>query len=961
MAFGHAGYHEFAVLKRTGNRMRGKIAALAGALLMAGSIAMPVESAPKAPSKIPTPKEFLGHEIGEDYFLASYRQLSDYWKVLAAKSPRVKMVSIGSTSEGRQQYMMIVSSPENLKHLDRYRQIAQQLAQAKGVTPAQAHALAAQGKAVVWIDGGLHANEVEPAQGMILALYKAVTDNDPEWQRILNNVIILYAQANPDGQDLNADWYMRNTDPLKRAGGIYTMNPPPASVTPTMLHHYVGHDDNRDFYMSNLVETANINNVLFRRWFPQIIYNQHQTGPAGAIVFMPPFRDPFNYNYDPLIMDELSGVGAALHTRLVSEDKAGSTMRSGAPYDTWYNGSERTISYFHNAIGILTEIIGNPTPQQIPLVPINQLPHNDLPMPVPPKIWHFSQSIAYTMSMDRAILNHAATNREMLLYNIYKMGANSIQRGSQDSWTITSDRINALEAAAKAQADARDGAGGAPRGDVMSGRIPVDPSLYDKVLHDPARRDARGYIIPADQADFPTAIVFLNALIKNGIEVEKANASFSVNGKTYPAGSFVVQAAQAYRPEIMDMFEPQDHPQDFEYPGGPPNRPYDVAGWTLAMQMGIHYDRIVDGFSGPLAPVSGLIKTPAGHMLGSGQAGWLVDHAVINSFTLTNRLLKANLPVSWLKTPMDEGGHHFGPGALWIPYGSAAAGIVSKGVAALGIDAYALPAAPSSPAIALKPVRIGLVDVYGGSMSSGWTRWLFEQLEFPFTKVYPARLDAGDLKRDFDVIVMTDGVYTSAVRRPAGRGKQPEPGEIPEQFRSWLGTVSDDKTAPQLDAFVKGGGALVLTGCSSHLAEAMKLPVQDALLEAGPNGKPRPLPGTKFYIPGSLLAASVDPSQPLAYGMNDRAMMFFEDSPTFKVTQGAPGVTPVAWYSDADPLRSGWAWGQKVLQGNDAVLDIADGGGKVFVLGPEVTQRGQAYGTFKLFFNGLYYGPAVAH
>ena len=182
----------------------------------------------------------------------------------------------------------------------------------------------------------------------------------------------------------------------------------------------------------------------------------------------------------------------------------------------------------------------------------------------------------------------------MLLYNIYKMGANSIQRGSQDSWTITSDRIDALEAAARAKAGAGKG------GDIVNSHTPIDPALYQQVLHDPAQRDARAYVIPADQADFPTAIVFLNALIKNGIEVERAGAPFSANGKTYPAGSYVVMAAQAYRPEIRDMFEPQDHPQDFEYPGGPPNRPYDVAGWTLAMQMGIRYDRVQDGLSGRL-------------------------------------------------------------------------------------------------------------------------------------------------------------------------------------------------------------------------------------------------------------------------------------------------------------------------------------------------------------------------
>jgi hypothetical protein len=256
-------------------------------------------------------------------------------------------------------------------------------------------------------------------------------------------------------------------------------------------------------------------------------------------------------------------------------------------------------------------------------------------------------------------------------------------------------------------------------------------------------------------------------------------------------------------------------------------------------------------------------------------------------------------------------------------------------------------------------MRIGLVDVYGGSMTSGWTRWLFEQLEFPFTVVYPQRLDSGDLNKDFDVLVMTGGVYNSPARR--GRVmKQPEPDEIPAAFRSWLGSVTEAKTVPQLNSFVRSGGTLMATGSSSHIVEAMGLPVTDALLETTPGGQSKPIPPTKFYIPGSLLEASIDPVQPLAYGMDKHAIVFFEDSATFKLAPGTNNVTPIAWYEDANPLRSGWAWGQKVLQGRDAILDISDGAGKVFALGPEVNQRAQSYGTFKLFFNGLYYGPAVA-
>ena len=272
--------------------------------------------------------------------------------------------------------------------------------------------------------------------------------------RFLNDVIVLCVQANPDGQELVANWYMREKDPLKRS-----MN-----GLPRLYAKYVGHDDNRDFYMSNMKETTNMNRQLFIEWFPQIMYNHHQTGPAGAVIFMPPFRDPFNYNFDPLVPLGIEMVGTAMHSRLVAEGKGGSAMRTGANYSTWWNGGLRTVTYFHNMIGILTEIIGNPTPMQIPLVADKQLPQGDWPMPIAPQEWHYRQSIDYEMTQNRAILDLASRYRETFLFNIWRMGMNSIEKGSQDHWTVTPKRIAALEAAAAAAPAARRGGGRGGRG-----------------------------------------------------------------------------------------------------------------------------------------------------------------------------------------------------------------------------------------------------------------------------------------------------------------------------------------------------------------------------------------------------------------------------------------------------------------------------------------------------------------
>jgi len=945
----------------------------------------PAQSAPK----VTTPKDALGFNLGDDYMVANYTQLEAYWKKLASESDRMKLVDMGPTEEGRRQYMAIITSPANLKKLDRYKEIAQKLAHAEGVSEQEAHALAREGKAVVWIDGGLHATESVGSQQLMETVYQMVSRTDPETMRFLDDVITLCVQANPDGQELIANWYMRGSEKLSaplREPAQRTMN-----NLPRLYAKYVGHDDNRDFYMSNMKETTNMNRQLFLEWFPQIMYNHHQTGPAGAVIFMPPFRDPFNYNFDPLVPLGIEMVGTAMHSRLVAEGKGGSAMRSGSSYSTWWNGGLRTITYFHNMIGILTEIIGQPTPITIPLVPDKQLPQGDWPLPIAPQEWHYRQSIDYEITNNRAILDLASRYRETFLFNIWRMGMNSIERGSKDSWTVTPKRIAALEAAAAtapagAAGGGRGGRGGrggggagaaapspdAPAGFDFGGRG-VPSELYASVLHDPKMRDPRGYIIPADQPDFATATEFVNALLKNGITILKASAPFSVAGKNYPANSLVVKTAQAFRPHVLDMFEPQDHPNDFRYPGGPPIPPYDITGWTLAMQMGVRFDRILDGFDGPFTKVSGLLPPPTSSIMGpSSPAGYLISHQINNSFILINRLLKANADVYWLKQEQTADGQALGTGTIWVPATAAVRPILDRSAKELGVPVHAVAKAPSGEALKLKPVRVGLYDQYGGMMPAGWTRWLFEQYEMPFQMIYPTTIDAGDLRNKFDVLVFVSGSIRAGGTfagfggrggggAGGGRGGPTTPETTPEEYREWVGRITDEKSIPQLKKFVETGGSIVTIGTSTGVFEQFGLPVKNYLTEMGPDGKERALPREKFYIPGSLLRMNLDNTNPLAYGMGKTVDVFYENSPVFRLgpTVELQHTSPVGWFSGTQVLDSGWAWGQQYLDGGTAVAEATIGEGKVVLLGPEVNFRDQPHGTYKLLFNGLYYGSAT--
>ncbi|HWO00705.1 MAG TPA: M14 metallopeptidase family protein [Blastocatellia bacterium] len=929
-----------------------------------------------AQTRITTPKEQLGFNFGDDYQLANYVQLVDYWKKLDQQSDRMSLVEIGKTAEGRMMLMAIITAPENHKKLDRYREIARQLATAEGLTDEQAHALAAEGKAVVWIDGGLHATEVLGAQQLMELVYQMVSMNDTETNRILKDVILLATCVNPDGLDLVSNWYMREQDPLKRS----------TAGLPRLYQKYIGHDNNRDFYMVNQPETEAINRVFFHDWFPQIVYNHHQTGPVGTVLFAPPFRDPFNYYLDPLVPLGIDLVGAAMHSRFVAEDKPGATMRSGSSYSTWWNGGLRTVTYFHNMIGLLTEAIGNPTPMEIPFLPTRQLAKGDLPYPIAPQKWHFRQSIDYSITANRAVLDLASKHREDFLFNIYRMGKNSIERGSRDCWTITPKRIAEVQAAIAKDAP-QGGPAGGPEGrdrraaGVASDAAPADSPLalagvlargvslkYYDMLRAPDKRDPRGYIIPSDQADFLTATKFVNTLIKTGITIHRATSAFQVAGKTYPAGSYVVKTAQAFRPHVLDMFEPQDHPDDIPYPGGPPTPPYDNAGYTLAFQMGVAFDRILDGFDGPFEKIHGLVKPAPGNINTVANAvGFLLDHRVNDSIIAVNRLLSSGEDVYWLKQSLNANGKAFGPGAIFIPSKPSTLPKLQKLAAEIGLSFDAVASKPTGEAYKLRPLRIGLWDRYGGSMPSGWVRWLLEQYEFGFTVVYPPTLDAGGLAGKFDVLIFVDGGIPARDARPGqagggggGFGAMPEPESIPAEFRERLGNVTVARTIPQLRQFLEAGGTMLTIGSSNSFAYNAGLPIANALMEKQPDGVERALPREKFYVPGSILQVRVDNTNPLAYGMSEKLDVFFDNSPVFRMKPEASikGVKPVAWFDSDKPLRSGWAWGQKYLQDGVAVAEASVGKGKLFLFGPEITFRAQPHGTFKYLFNGVYYGGA---
>lgn len=890
---------------------------------------------------VTSPKEHFGYDVGTDYELFNFTQTEAYFKKIASESDRIKLESIGKTAEGREQYMLIVTSPENHTKLERYKEISTTMARAEGLSEEQARAMSKEGKAVVWIDGGLHATEVVGIHQLIETIYQMTSREDEETQRILDNVVILFVHANPDGHELVSDWYMRNSDTTKRS----------TSGLPILYQKYIGHDNNRDFYIQNMAESRNMGNQLFVEWIPQIMYNHHQRGPAGSVLAGPPYRDPFNYLFEPLMVTGIDAVGAAMYNRLITEDKPGFTRMTGSTFSVWYNGGLRTTTHYHNMIGILTEIIGGPSPEEVPLVPSRLLPNSDTPYPITPQKWHFRQSIDYSVSLNYALLDYAARNKDHVLYNIYSMGRSAIIKGQKDTWSPFPKKVDAISEAYKAdQVADKSSQSGNQRG-FSRGGIPT--KYYDSVYRTPSKRDPRAYIISADQADFGTAVDFINALIKTGIKIQKASSGFQVNGTSYPAGSYIVPTDQAFRAHVIDMFDPQDYPNDFEYPGGPPIRPYDAAGWTLAYQMGIDVDRILDPLEGffEVLPYGQLEELPIGTIPDS-KYGFLISAYQNKAFPLVNALLKDKAQVYRL-TESVEG---MPSGSYFIPAKeSAKLEKLTKEIRVPVVTAKSKPA----QLVEMKKQRIALYDSYGGSMPSGWVRWLLEQNGYDFNLIFPKEIDAGDLNKNYDVILFISGGIP-AYRENGGNnnyfGRQPDTADVPEEYQNRLGTITPDNSIPQLKSFIENGGKVLTVGSSSSLAYHLGLPVKDALTEINREGKEERLSGEKYYVPGSVLRSKIDPAIPSNWGMPAHVDVMFNNSMVFKLKPEADiqGIKTIAWFDTPSPLKSGWAWGQSYLEDGVIAFNAPIGKGQLVVFTPEITFRAQSYGTFKWLFNNLY-------
>lgn len=835
-------------------------------------------------AQIPKPSDIFGFEVGADYKLADYDQMLSYYEKLANATDRVQMIDIGKSVMNRPIKLLFISSAENMKSLEKWRLISEQLSRAT-ISDRKARTLSVEGKAVVWIDGGMHATERAHAQMTSELMWRIAAEESDEMKKIRDNVITLIVPViNPDGVDIVVDWYKKNIGtPFETTG------------PPILYQKYVGHDNNRDWFMNNMPETKAATNILFNEWYPQIVHNHHQTSPSWARIFLPPFRSPVNPNIHPGVTTSVNLVGTAMAQRFAMKKMPG--VISGTSFSMFWNGGMRTTPYYHNQIGILTEVAhATPTPRYYDPKKkpknVGRKPSDGTeifyPYPWKGGESHFRDAVNYMMTASIGILDLAADKKDEFLYNIYSMGRDAINNSDE----------------------------------------------------------AFAYIIPKNQWNPSEAINLANILMQGGIRIHQTTKPFTIDDKTYEKESIIIYGAQSFRPYLVDLMEKQNYPDQFLYPGGPPQPPYDLAGWTLPLQMGVEVDRINKSFEVQSRLITSKLQYDTGKVSGAGH--YLFSNKDNLSALVVNRLQKAGFIVGQLHA--NQAG--FTQGSFVVESAVSLKNELSQLSKQFGINFKGIKSLSTKTYNTLKPIKVGIYKSWQANMDEGWTRWMLEQFEFDIDTLHNKDIQNSSLSKYSAIIIPS--------QRPENILHGHLENSMPSKFTG--GIELSGMTA--LDNYVSSGGTLLCFDAASDLAiEQLGLPIRNVV-----SG----ISTSDFFIPGSLIKMRVDTLNSLGYGMQKEVAASFNRSRAFQTIKqrkygeggteniaDAPkaNVIDITTYGSKNLLMSGWAMGEeRYLKNKSAMMHIPRGDGHIILYGFRPQFRGQPRGTYKLIFNALYLG-----
>ena len=837
----------------------------ARAILLSIALLSRIASA-QQPAGLPDPESRFGFRLGSDGKLATADDIEQYFQTIAAASDRVKIVDLGTTTDGHRTIAAIVSAPENIRNLEQIRAANQRLADPRSIPDDEARRLASTQPAVIAIGASIHATEVGATQTATQLLYSLASAADETTLTQLQHlVVIIIPMLNPDGHRLVVDWYNKYKGTVVEGGPM-----------PWPDHKYAGHDINRDAFMMNLAESRNLARFFYREWHPQVFLSMHQMDGGGPRFFTPPVADPIDPNIDAMVWREAALLGSAMTLELESDQHAG--VVSNSLFDYYSPAYEDSAPLGHNTIGLLTEAarvkVATPVDEPKSVTSARDVPRVNAPHPWPGGPWTLRDIVDYEMGAVRGLLRAATAYREDLVWNFYSMGKRAIDAG-------------------------------------RSG-------------------EPFAFVIPPSQQDALAAVKLEQLLIDGGVEIERSSELFTASGVSYPAGTDVIFLAQPYRAYVKTLLDRQDYPTT-----SAGDRPYDVTGWMLPAQMSVEVRAIDRAFDAPVMSrlTTPAVVPPAVTIWGDKKpAYYLVETRGNSGAVAINRLIAANVKASWLDAPIDINGFHYAAGSLIVPSSKTAPQqlqAIAKSFS-LRIDGVRGKVPPSHQATR---ARVALYKPWGDNTDEGWTRWVLEQYEFPFSNITPADVRSGTLRSRFDAIIIP-----SATPESLTRGMSAD--EVPAQYAGGLG----DEGLQALDAFVRAGGTLVCLDQSSDLAiDLFKLPITNVARKAGDD----------LVAPGTMLRMDVDQTDPLSYGLPVQTSGFFASSAAYDVSASADVKTAVR-YASKELLVSGLLRGGQAIEGRSAVVSASIGAGRLVLFGFPVQHRAQSLATFRLLFNAIF-------
>jgi hypothetical protein len=847
------------------------------------SLAVPSLAASLAAAEPPSPEGFLGHRVGADRKLAPWPKVVEYLRLLDAASDRISIESAGKSTQGNDMPVVVMTSAENQKQLDRYREISRRLANPAGLSEEEARALVAEGKTIALVTCSIHSTEVGSTQMAMEFAHGVATTRDPAMLSWLDDVIfLLMPSINPDGQVMVVDWYNK-----------YVGTPHEGGPMPWLYHVYVGHDNNRDFYMLTQKESQAVNDLLYRRWFPQIFLDEHQMGSTGPRMFVPPQADPLAPEVHSLVFRQADLLGTVMSMRLEEAGKLG--VGSDMIFDSYWPGGTRNTAWWKNVTGLLTEVASADIASPIYIEPgelrgeVKGLPEykrqSNFPSPWPGGWWRLRDIVEYELVATRAFLESASRYRESLLSNFYRMAKEAIERG--------------------------------------------------------AKEPPYAFILPADQRDPVAAALLVELLLRHGVRVERAEQAFTVGRAAYGAGTYVIPAAQPYRAFLLTMLRKQRYPEVIPYPGGPVIAPYDVTAWALPLSMGVEIAEAEVPLAGTVSRVAVDAPDWPGGDVARGAGGYLIPHRADSAVALQNRLLAQGKKMYWLKRPPQGEA-----GDLYIPSGEVTPEAISRLSRELRVPVTPLAEAPGGPAFQVKPVRVGLYKPWMASMDEGWTRFLLERYGFSFQNLANEVMRDGSYRGKVDAILLPSidadliekGEPSSAEAR---RFREP----LPAPYAGGIGAGGE-----KLKKWVEEGGVLVALDSSTDYAiDLFGLPVRNVLDKV--SGEDFHAPGSMLRI----LMDREHPlsygmsAEEVAYFADSPA--FQTSPPDARFERRVVATYPE---NAADILVSGYLKGGERLERKAAVVEYKVGKGRVVLIGFRPQHRAQPHRTFKLLWNALY-------